>query len=126
MGLSIFYSGKLRNVQEIPLITNELLDICDLLKWRCDEFHPTSENPLHGMWFAPLGCDPIWMTFLPSGVLAEPEYNMSKEGVDAWLESDWKDNLMNPRTQFAGPEAHMKLINLLRHITQKYFQHFSW
>jgi hypothetical protein len=124
MGLSIFYSGKLLNVQHIPSLTTELLDICDHLKWQCDEYRPTARNPIQGMWFAPPGADRIWMTFLPSGVVAEPERNLSNEGIDVWMKSGWKDNLMNPRTQFASPEAHMQLMRILKHISQKYFQHF--
>ncbi len=125
MGLSIFYSGMLRNVQQIPSLTAELLDICDHLNWRCDEYCPTTSNPIQGMWFAPPGADRIWMTSLHSGVLAEPELNLTKEGIDAWMKSSWKDNRMNPCTQFAGPEAHMQLIGILKHISQKYFQHFQ-
>jgi len=124
MGLSIFYSGKLRNVQQIPSLTMELLDLCDHLTWRCDEYYPTTRNPIQGIWFAPPGTDRIWMTFLPSGVLAEPEHNLSKEGIDVWMKSSWKDNLMNPRTQYAGPEAHMQMIGILRHVRQKYFEKF--
>jgi|GEM_PF-1540568 len=124
MGLSIFYSGLLRNVKQIPSLTMELLDICDDLKWPCDEFSPTTINPIQGMWFAPPGADRIWMTFLPSGVLAEPEYNLNEEGIEVWMNSDWKDNQMNPRTQFAGPDAHMQVIKILKYVSQKYFHHF--
>ena len=124
MGLSIFYSGKLRYVQQAPSLSMELLAICDDLKWRCDEYHPTTSNPLEGMWFAPPGADRIWMTFLPSGVLAEPEHNLTQKGIEVWMKSSWKDNLMNPRTQYAGPEAHMKMIGILKHVSQKYFEKF--
>ena len=124
MGLSIFYSGKLRNVQQIPSLTMELLDLCGHLNWRCDEYQPTTRNPIQGMWFAPPGADRIWMTVLPSGVLAEPEHNLTQKGIEVWMKSSWKDNLMNPRTQYAGPEAHMKMIGILKHVSQKYFEKF--
>ena len=124
MGLSIFYSGMLRDVREVLALTLDLLDICDQLKWQCDEYCPTIKNPLQGIWFSPPNADKIWMTFLPSGVLAEPELNLNDEGIEVWLKSDWKENRMNPRMQYAGPDAHMQMIKILKYVSQKYFQDF--
>lgn len=124
MGLTIFYSGRLRHAQQIPAITTELLDLCDQLKWPCDEFHPLLRVPLQGMWFSPPDADKIWMTFLPSGVLSEPEYMESEEGLRAWINSRWKDNLMECRMQYAGPDAHIDMVRLMKYISQKYFSHF--
>ena len=126
MGLSIFYSVKLHDAQQIHAITTELLDICDQHKWPCDEFTPTEINPLQGMWFAPPGSQKIWMTFLSSGVLAEPELKMHPEDFKRWMNSSWRDNLMNPIVQYAGPDAHMQMISMMKYIRPKYFKHFHF
>jgi hypothetical protein len=126
MGLSIFYSGKLQDAKQIPALTTELLDICDQYKWPCNEFLATDIDPLNGMWFAPPRSEKIWMTFLPTGVLAEPEGRMHPKDFARWMISGHEENLMNPIVQFAGPDAHMQMIRMLKYVFNKYFQDFHF
>jgi len=123
MGLSIFYSGKLRNLQQLPELSAEIIDICSQLHWPYDYYTPTAKIPIRGIWFHPPGSDPIWMTFLSNGEVADPWTIAARDIPGAQIKMNERI-LINPATQYAGPEAHMTLIRLLRYVSKKYFLDF--
>lgn len=124
MGLTIFYSGKIRDMRLLPALTEEVMDICDHLHWKSGNLKPYPEIPLTGFQFHPPGCEPVWITFRDNGILADPVYFIFKD--DTYAPPDPKHEFwLSSVTQFAGMDAHMALINLLRYLSAKYFEDFE-
>lgn len=124
MGLSIFYSGTLRDVLQLPILIDELTDICDDLHWPWQFFDPSPKYPLNGIMFNPPGAQSIPMTFLKDGRIAEPYnlYNHRKSRFE--IPGAHEDILLNPIIQYAGPDAHMRLMGIMRHLSKNYFKKF--
>ncbi|MEP6795009.1 MAG: hypothetical protein ABJB16_11830 [Saprospiraceae bacterium] len=125
MGLSIFYSGTLRDVALLSAFTLEVTDICDDLRWPWQFFPSTSELPLKGISFYPPGAQEIYLTFLPDGRLAEPDALFNPRSMRYELPVAEEEITLNPIIQYAGPEGHMRLIHLLRHLSGTYFSKFE-
>lgn len=122
MGLSIFYSGHIRDVSLIPALVDEVCDICDGLQWRCEIFEPSIKYPLSGVVFCPPGSEEIWLTFLHDGCLANPASLYDITGSCLLL----PDNIVvDSMVQYAGPDAHMKLMHMLRYLSNKYFRYLN-
>ena len=121
MGLSIFYSGVLRNVHQLPILIEEVCDICDGLHWRCEIFEPSKDFPLSGVLFCPPGAEEIWLTFLANGRLASPASLYDITGKRILLS---KNILVDSIVQYEGPDAHMQLVQMLRYLSNKYFCQF--
>lgn len=121
MGLTVYYSGMLRDVNQIPLLTNEVCDICDQLHWPVHVATPTPDTPLSGVIFFPPESEEVWYTFLPDGRLADLSYFISE---------DWKNERtpcslqLDFMTHYAGPDVHMRIVDLMRFLSKKYFDTF--
>ncbi|MDQ3017210.1 MAG: hypothetical protein M3R25_10905 [Bacteroidota bacterium] len=119
MGLTIFYSGSIRDMQLIPALVNEVCDICDDLYWRCEIVEPSEDIPISGVLFCPPGSEEIWLTFLPNGRMARPESLFNIVGEKKNLSGSI---LLDSIVQWAGPDAHMQMIELLKYLSPKYFR----
>ena len=125
MGVTIQYSGALRDPSDLPLVIDEVIDLCTSLKWRYDYIAPEPDTPVKGVEVYPNGSEPVVLTFLQDGRLCPAGlYFCIKEveemGLDGagefWLETFMQD---------AGPEAHIEVIKMLRSLQEKYFDHFQ-
>lgn len=124
MGLTIFYSGKIRDIALLPEMTEEVQDICDNLRWICQPMRPYPEIPLQGFQFHPPGSEPVWMTFQKDGLLADPVYHVLRyTPFSRTLPHD--EFSLSTVTQFAGMDAHMAMIKLLRYLSRRYFEYFK-
>lgn len=123
MGLTIFYNGRIRDMRLLPALKEEVSDICHDLHWIVGDFKYESEMPLKGFQFHPPGCEPVWMTFRKDGKLADPVYYVFKDGTLS-LPKPKDEFWLSTVTQFAGMDAHMALIKLLRYVKRKYFKQF--
>jgi len=124
MGLSIFYSGKLKDISILQEMHDEVSDICCNLKWICMPMHPYPEIPLQGFQFHPEGSEPVWLTFHKNGILADPVYYIFKDDTFCPPLPEAAFTLTTV-TQFAGMDAHMALIKLLKYLDLKYFDEFE-
>lgn len=123
MGLTIFYRGRIRDMHLLPVLKEEVSDICHDLHWIVGDFKYEPEMPIKGFQFHPPGCEPVWMTFRKDGKLADPVYYVFKG--DTLSPPNPKDEYwLSTVTQFAGMDAHIALIKLLRYLKRKYFQQF--
>ncbi|MEO6131863.1 MAG: hypothetical protein ABIQ02_08435 [Saprospiraceae bacterium] len=125
MGLSIFYSGTLRDAALLSALIHEVTDICDDLRWPWQHFQTTVELPLQGISFYPPGAQEIYLTVLPDGRLAEPDALFKLHSMRYELPAAVEEITLNPIVQYAGPEAHMQLIHLFRHLSVSYFSKFE-
>jgi hypothetical protein len=134
MGLSFHYSGKIRSVSAIDLLASEVEDICNSLDW---EYHiwkrkgPRKKSALStkgkiikytpddvtGISVSPPESEPLFLTFLPDGSLCSPVKLMfyNPENNDLVIE------VIHTKTQFAGPDVHITLMELLHYLDGKYF-----
>ena len=122
MGLTIHYCGKLRNPVSIPSLITEAKDISESMHWPYEVIERLPDVPVEGILISPNGSEPLWLTFHEAGFMCNPllySYVMEVEGKD--IPADAEQWLFT-KTQYAGVEAHMALIKLLRHLSQKYFE----
>ncbi|MDZ4747723.1 MAG: hypothetical protein SH808_04500 [Saprospiraceae bacterium] len=125
MGLTIHYSGKLRNPASLPSLIEEAMDICESMKWPYEVIDRTPDLPVGGILIAPEGSEPLWLTFHDEGFMCNPmlyEYVRKVEGIG--IPGDAEQWLFT-KTQYAGVDAHMAMIKLMRHLNQKYFEKFE-
>lgn len=125
MGLSIFYSGTLRDAALLSTLIDEVTDICDDLRWPWQHFQNPVELPLKGISFYPPGAQEIYLTFLSDGRLADPDALFNLCSMRYELPDAAEEITLNPIIQYAGPEAHMRLVHLLRHLSVTYFSKFK-
>ncbi len=125
MGLTIHYSGKLRNPDALPALIDEAIDISKSLHWPYDLIEASPDIPVSGILVAPEGSEPLWLTFHREGFMCNPmlfEYVMKVEGKE--IPADAEQWLFT-KTQYAGVEAHIAMIKLLRYLSEKYFERFE-
>ena len=125
MGLSIHYSGYIRQHAMIDELVSETADICQNLDWTYHLIDGNNADKLEGICFFPEGCEPIFLTFLPTGRMCSPVDLMNKDiyeknGIDHELVYT-----TSTKTQYAGPDAHIAVIKLLRYLKEKYFSSFE-
>lgn len=125
MGLSIHYSGTIKNSDCIDELVTEVIDICESFNWNYHLIKEPNADQLNGICFAAENCEPIFLTFLPGGRMCSPVNLMNRDiyeanGLDA--ESLYTTST---KTQFAGSDAHMAVIKLLRYLKEKYFTVFE-
>jgi hypothetical protein len=113
MGLSIHYSGTIKNISLIPLLTEEVQDICKVFNW---DFHLFDDETFKGICFSPPECEPVFLSFLNNGKLCSP----------VMLQYDIQPaTTLFTKTQFAGIEVHKAIIKLLKHLKYCYFSQFD-
>ncbi|MDQ6843210.1 MAG: hypothetical protein M3Z92_02500 [Bacteroidota bacterium] len=122
MGLSIHYSGCIRDKALVDPLIEEVKDICETLEWKSQTF---DDDKIKGICFAPEGSEPVFLTFNQNGRLLSPINIVVKEIYDG-VQLD-KDLIFttSTKTQYAGPDAHIAIIKLLKHISGKYFNDFT-
>lgn len=124
MGLTIYYSGKLRNAGQLPDLTDEVAEVCRVQDWKIDFYFPTPEIPISGITFTPKGSEPVWMTFSSNGTLLNITHYTIMQDFPPELQGT-SVPIVFTKTQYAGVDAHMKVIHLLRYLSQKYFESFD-
>ncbi len=132
MGVSIHYRGRLTDIRKIKIICDELAAIADKMNWcytRLDEgwsqstnstievteqgSHITGHLALKGILLKPHPqCESLQFFFDSNGNLRDPISMVNTcEGTLA-AEYAW----VSVKTQFAGPEIHIWIIELLKYI----------
>jgi hypothetical protein len=125
MGLSIHYSGSIKQHPRIDDLVDEVSDICKSFGWAYHLFDGNNADKIKGICFSPQNCEPIFLTFLPKGRMCSP-VNLSNK--DIYKENGLDEQLLfttSTKTQFAGPNAHMAIIRLLLYLKQRYFATFE-
>lgn len=125
MGLSIHYSGTIKNIALIDELIVEVTDICQSLNWSYQIIKEPNADEINGICFSPEECEPIFLTFLPGGRMCSPVNLMCRDIYEKnGLEAE-QIYTTSTKTQFAGADAHMAVIKLLRYLKEKYFSAFE-
>lgn len=111
MGLSIHYSGMIKDAEQIPLLVEEVQDVCTVLDWH---YQVIGDESLTGIFFTPPLCETLCLSFLPDGKLASREHLLY--GIEP---------IISVKTQFAGMDVHKTIIKLLQYLSAKYFSRFD-
>jgi hypothetical protein len=138
MGLSIHYSGCIRSYALVQALTDEVEDICKSLGWKYHIYEKKSNandaahinNPnfinytpedIKGITISPAECEPVDLTFFPSGILC----SVAKLKYNNAATNDLMVETISTKTQFAGPDIHITVLNLLQYLKDKYFAVFE-
>ena len=132
MGLTIHYKGKLKSAELLPDLINEIVDIVNIYDWKYDifekeypdnNFYKESFDDAYGVIFSPPKCEPVYLTFLSDGKMANPFFlKYYKEDKE---ESKERKYWVSTKTQYAGIEVHKVIIQLFRYISKKYLVDFE-
>jgi len=122
MGLSIHYSGYIRHKKLIAPLIEEVTDICKTLKWHT---HLFDDDKIKGISFAPEGSEPVFLTFNHEGRTLSPINILVKDIYDDIQIPKESIFTVSTKTQFAGIEAHIAIIKLLKHLSKKYLRDFT-
>ena len=122
MGLSIHYSGILRDKKLLAHLIEEVKEISETLDWTP---HIIDDKDLKGIAFAPEGSEPVFLTFDHNNRLLSPMNILVKEIYDGVRFDKELMFTTSTKTQYAGPDAHIAIIKLLKHISAKYLESFT-
>ncbi len=135
MGLTFHYRGKIKRADMLQDLVAEVVDFAKInnFPYQSDLFEPAfpggklvdyqGDKKLYGVSFSPEKCDPIFLTFVSNGRLCSPMQLMISSPSD---ESD--DDffyLLFTKTQFAGVDTHILVMDFLRYLSKKYFSEFE-
>ena len=135
MGLSIYYKGTFNPKASLPEMIDEVQDIAEIYKWKYHIFEKEfpkgslgkkkfNEN-IYGILFTPhKKSEAIMLCFLSNGRIASPFM------LEHWLKSNKEEDKKYlygnfTKTQYAGPDVHKIVIDLLHYLSKKYFKSFS-
>jgi len=135
MGVTITYSGKIKSVDLIPELIDEFKDICEVMSWSNHIYDDSFDEPvslttrqtdkglhidgnagLRGISFNPHEeCEPVHLVFQKDGQLSNLTLALfPNEG-----------NLLFTKTQFAGIDIHIRIVELLEYVSAKYLTEFE-
>lgn len=134
MGITIHYSGRLKEAEILPALIEEVKDIAQANHWKyhifetliaADKFGAEKyDNNIYGILFSPPESEPVWLTFLSNGRMCMCNSLEFYGNSDQEQDKEFLYYLFT-KTQFAGPEIHKQIINILRHISNKYLLDFT-
>lgn len=125
MGLSIHYSGTIRNQSLIQQLVNETSDICVSMNWKYTIINESGKEAVNGIVFSPENCEPVFLTFLSNRRMCSP---LSLRNKDSYAANGINPELIyttSTKTQFAGAATHIALLKLLKYLKGKYFETFE-
>ncbi|HHH54699.1 MAG TPA: hypothetical protein ENK91_13640 [Bacteroidetes bacterium] len=132
MGLSIAYTGRLKEAKVLPDMIEEIVDIVKIYDWQYtvfedkypeDKFYDTSYEDVYGIIFSPPKSEPVFLTFLFDGRMVDP---FLLKFIKNDEERQKKDKFwVFTKTQYAGIEVHKVIIRLFRYLSDKYLDDFE-
>ena len=134
MGLTIHYSGRLKELASLSEMIEEVKDIAEIYNWKyhlyeqhfsIDELSKTDYNDkIYGICFTPPKCETINLCFLSNGRMSSaPNLEFFGNSTD----EDYQKYLymLSVKTQFAWSTTHKLIIHLLKYLNKKYFSEFK-
>lgn len=137
MGLAFHYSARIRKQELIKPLMTEVEDICKSMNWEYTLWDEICEFPaaaipkepgtgdpksihLQGILFTPPECETVSLLFTPLGrMTAFPNLLSAESYVVNGLDIDLIYNV-SVKTQYAGVDLHIALMNLLKYLEGKY------
>ena len=130
MGLSIHYRGRIKKRASLHELIEEVADISRICKWKYyileTEFPKNNagekkyNEKLYGIFFTPEQCEPVCFTFLSNGLMNSLLHLEFPE-----MRKEYKMTWVSTKTQFAGMQTHIHVVDLIRYISKKYLAAFE-
>jgi hypothetical protein len=117
MGITIHYSGKIKDRTRIDNLVEELADISKTMKWKYDTYSMEQAKDFEGIIVQMPHCDSLQFLFDKNGVLINPLF--LEEYIDFGKNEEYVF-LLFCKTQFGGVESHEFLVKLLKYLIKKY------
>lgn len=136
MGLSFHYSGSIANPEFLPKLIEEVLDTSKIYGWKNSIYETSFPNnclsgtgeyidEIFGVSFTPPGCETIYICFLSNGRMSSPThlkfYGKSKDQDESPFLY-----LISVKTQFSNPLIHATIIQIFKHLNNRYFSDFKF
>lgn len=121
MGLSIHYSGYISKKEMLDELIEEVTEICRELEWPSQIIH---DSRIKGIFFAPEKSEGVFLTFTLEGRLLSPTNILIEDYYDKLGPDRELKYITSTKTQFAGIDAHIAIIKLLKYISNKYLEDF--
>jgi hypothetical protein len=121
MGISIYYSGRLKSPRFVDALVKEAADACMCVGWRFEYLKQSNIMPMSGIIITPEWSEPIMLTFTEDGLLANPARFMLWENPETLEVSIEKDGVCFAKTHYAGADMHIAIVKFMRYIIEKYF-----
>lgn len=117
MGLSIHYSGKIHQIEDIPQFVEELTDIAQSMGWEAQPINMDEAAPnFRGVILSPKGdCEPLCFIFD-----RERRLRALMDLLTEQVEPTKYSFFTATKTQFAEIETHVWIIGLLRYLKKRY------
>ncbi|MGV8133736.1 MAG: hypothetical protein AB2L20_00855 [Mangrovibacterium sp.] len=135
MGLSFHYSGSIAEPKLLPELIEEVLDIAKIYGWKSSIYGTSFSNSslsgineysdeIFGVSITPPECETIFFCFLSNGRMSSPAH------LKFFGKSEDQDEnpflyLISVKTQFSNPLIHATIIQIFRHLNQRYFSDFK-
>jgi len=134
MGLSFHYSGRIANPEFLPELIEEIEDIAKVFNWKYFVFerqfpdntvgNPNYNQHLYGICFTPTNCETIDICFLSNGRMSSAEHLQFWGKTNEQPERDYL-YMLSVKTQYAGSDVHLFVIQLFRYLNVKYLADFK-
>lgn len=135
MGLSFHYSGSIANPKFLPELIEEVLDIAKIYGWKNSIYEISFPNnclsgineysdEIFGISITPPGCETIDICFLSNGRMSSP-IHLKFYGKTKDQEESPFLYLISVKTQFSNPFIHATVIQMFRHLNNRYFSNFT-
>lgn len=132
MGLSLHYSGRFRESASLSKLIDEVENIAVIREWEYHIFERefpagnmdenSYDDNIYGICFTPPGCETVSICFLSNRRLS-CFTNLKFYGNSNSKEYQEYLYMLSVKTQFAGVETHIFIIEFFRHlIAQGYFE----
>lgn len=128
MAITIHYGGILKSVDLIDQLVDEMIEVCHVNGWQYQivdtrthkNTDPNDPLPhLKGISFGNDESESVWFTFDSFGKLLSPMVAIFQQH-----EPDKTERLEHhafTKTQSGGPEYHIKIVNILKYASAKFF-----
>ena len=128
MAIKIEYRGKIKDIKLVNSLMDEVDEIGKTLGWKVKLAQPYSSRKkykqyldLFGISLTPPKSESIYFTFLQDGTLMTPT-TILLDQVEEVLEEEYQ---ASTKTQFAGPDIHLAVIQLMKYVSKKYLEDFN-
>ena len=125
MGLSIHYSGTIRDISLIEPLIAEAADVCQSMQWKYNVIREQGDKGVNGIVLSPENCEPVFITFLRNRRMCSP---INPKYQELYAENGFDPELVyttSTKTQYAGPATHVALLKFLKYLKEKYFESFE-
>lgn len=133
MGLTVYYKGRFNPEASLEMLIRECLEFAKVFHWDYHIFerefplipfpHEYNDN-IYGIAISPPECEPLWFTFLSNGKMSGPaQLQFFGNSIDP--EDLFALYSLFTKTQSAGTEIHMLVIEIFRHVSKKYLLDFT-